>query len=171
MQKASDLKLVLILTVTCQLGSELVLTVIEQCGTGGSKEMSSILADQERPRKWAQRRGEVGSCVISADEYRCTEHRSPNKLWKSNSIFNLWCGTGNMKLYCTLYRVPSKLKSFNCPVWKSLFYFQKHKFGYHNCPQLCIFFYWVFQNCLLIFSFVFFSSFHEAETWFSYSEW
>jgi hypothetical protein len=38
-------------------------------------------------------RGEGGSCGVSAIEYRCTHHVtwSPNKLWRSTSIFNL-CG-------------------------------------------------------------------------------
>ncbi len=43
---------------------------------GGYKEMSSFLADQWRPRIWA-------------NEYTWTPER-PNKLWRSNSIFNLW---------------------------------------------------------------------------------
>jgi hypothetical protein len=33
-------------------------------------------------------RGELGGGV-SANEYRCTVHRCPHKLWRSNSIFNL----------------------------------------------------------------------------------
>ncbi len=52
---------------------------------GGHKEMSSILADQYRPRIWAQMRGEGG---LSQWEQLCT--RSPNKRWRSNSILNLW---------------------------------------------------------------------------------
>ena len=33
-----------------------------------------------------------GSCGVSANEYSCAHHVtwSPNKLWKSTSIFNLW---------------------------------------------------------------------------------
>jgi hypothetical protein len=33
-----------------------------------------------------------GRCRVSADEYSCAHHVtwSPNKLWSSNSIFNLW---------------------------------------------------------------------------------
>jgi hypothetical protein len=31
-----------------------------------------------------------GSCGVSANEYNSTVHRSPNKLWRSNSIFNLF---------------------------------------------------------------------------------
>ncbi len=34
--------------------------------------------------------GVGGSCGVSANEYRTAVHRSPNKLWGSNSIFNLW---------------------------------------------------------------------------------
>ncbi len=33
--------------------------------------------------------GEGGCCRVSANEYSCI-HRSLNKLWKCNSIFNLW---------------------------------------------------------------------------------
>ncbi len=61
---------------------------------GGYKEMSSI---------WAPRFPNAGggSCGASANENSCTHHLtwSPNKLWRSNSIFNLlleeatlfWC--------------------------------------------------------------------------------
>jgi hypothetical protein len=39
-----------------------------------------------------QMRGEGGSCGVSANEYSCAHHVtwSPNKLWRSTSIFNLW---------------------------------------------------------------------------------
>ncbi len=35
--------------------------------------------------------GGMGSCGVSANEYSCVHHVtwSPNKLWRSNSIFNL----------------------------------------------------------------------------------
>jgi hypothetical protein len=37
--------------------------------------------------------GVEGSCWVSANEYICAQHVtwSPNKLWISTSIFNLWC--------------------------------------------------------------------------------
>ncbi len=37
-------------------------------------------------------RGDRGGCGNSANEYSCTHHLtwSPNKLWRSTSIFNLW---------------------------------------------------------------------------------
>jgi hypothetical protein len=37
-------------------------------------------------------RGDAGNCGVSADEYSCAHHVtwSPNKLWRSASIFNLW---------------------------------------------------------------------------------
>ncbi len=57
--------------------------------SGGLKEMSSILADQYRPRIWAQRGG--GGRVAGPKPMStgvCTW--SPYKLWRSNSIFNLW---------------------------------------------------------------------------------
>ncbi len=39
-----------------------------------------------------QMRGEGGSCGVSANEYSCAHHvtLSPNKLWRSTSIFKLW---------------------------------------------------------------------------------
>ena len=40
---------------------------------GGLKEMSSILADQQRPRIWAQTLGGGGCCGVSANEYSCTQ--------------------------------------------------------------------------------------------------
>jgi hypothetical protein len=44
-----------------------------------------------RHRIWAQMRGgEEGGCRVSAQPMRTAVHRSPNKLWRSNSIYNLW---------------------------------------------------------------------------------
>jgi hypothetical protein len=39
-----------------------------------------------------QMRGEGGNCGVSANEYSWAHHVtwSPNKLWRSTSIFNLW---------------------------------------------------------------------------------
>jgi len=53
--------------------------------------MSSILADQWRPRVWVQMRKDGWGCGVSANEYNCAHHvtLSPNKLWRTNSIFNL----------------------------------------------------------------------------------
>jgi hypothetical protein len=36
--------------------------------------------------------GMGGGCGVSANEYSCAHHVtwSPNKLWRSTSIFNLW---------------------------------------------------------------------------------
>jgi hypothetical protein len=40
-----------------------------------------------------RREGGGGSCRVSANDYSCAHHVtwSPNKLWRSTSIFNLWC--------------------------------------------------------------------------------
>ncbi len=51
--------------------------------------MSSILTDQKRPRIWAQMRGEGG--IAGSQPMSTAVHRSPNKLWRSNSIINLCC--------------------------------------------------------------------------------
>ncbi len=61
----------------------------ERLCTGGYKEMS-ILAYQKRPRIWAQMRGEGGGGVAGSQPMSTPVHRSPNKLWRTNSIFNLW---------------------------------------------------------------------------------
>ncbi len=61
---------------------------------GGYKEMSSIVADQPIAPSYtspnAGGRG-VGVAGVPANEYSCAHHVtwSPNKLWRSNSIFNL----------------------------------------------------------------------------------
>jgi hypothetical protein len=41
-----------------------------------------------------QMRGREEICGVSANEYSCAHHVtwSPNKLWRSTSIFNLCCG-------------------------------------------------------------------------------
>ncbi len=54
----------------------------------GHKKMSSILADQYCPCIWAQMRGEGVLRGLSQWVQLCTW--SPNKLWRSKSIFNLW---------------------------------------------------------------------------------
>jgi hypothetical protein len=55
--------------------------------------MSSIFADQKRPRIRVPMRGDGESCGVSANEYSCARaHQvtwSSNKLWRSTSIFNL----------------------------------------------------------------------------------
>ncbi len=52
--------------------------------------MSSIFADQQRPRIRVPNWG-GGRCGVSANEHSCAHHVtwSPNKLWRSTSIFNL----------------------------------------------------------------------------------
>ncbi len=53
-----------------------------------------------------QMRGEGGVAGVSANEYSCAYHMtwSPNKLWRSNSIFNL-CGSQSISIVTmtTLY--------------------------------------------------------------------
>jgi hypothetical protein len=58
--------------------------------SGGYKEMSSIFADQGRPRNTNPNEGGGGggvACVVSANEYSCAHHVtwSPNKLWRPTS--------------------------------------------------------------------------------------
>ncbi len=69
-----------------------------QCLPGGYKEMSSILADQQRPWLYlSPNAGRGGSCGLSANENSCAHHVTwiPNKLWIFNFIFYLWCLTSN----------------------------------------------------------------------------
>ncbi len=58
----------------------------EGLGTGGYTEMSSYLIWPIAP-SYMSPNGGGGGCGVSANEYNCT--RNPNKLWGSNSIFNL----------------------------------------------------------------------------------
>jgi hypothetical protein len=62
---------------------------MQLCRPRGYKEMS-ILADQVRPRLRAQmlERGELRG-LSGSQPMSTAVHRSPNKLWRSNSIFNL----------------------------------------------------------------------------------
>jgi hypothetical protein len=64
--------------------------------------------------------GGGGSCGTSANEYWYAVHRSPNKLWRSNSLLNLW-----VVLYsCTLYVVHVRLYSrMSYTTAKSLIFF------------------------------------------------
>jgi hypothetical protein len=57
----------------------------------GYKEMSSIFADQYSALVLESQCGGGGGCGVSANEYSCAHHVtwSPNKLWRSTSIFNL----------------------------------------------------------------------------------
>ncbi len=61
---------------------------------GGYKEMSSIFADQWRPRIRVPMRGRDSGIEgsLSANERSCAHHvtLSPNKLWRSTSTYNLW---------------------------------------------------------------------------------
>ncbi len=56
------------------------------------KEMSSILADQ-RPRIWAQMRGEGGSCGVSANEYS----------WAHGALINFGDLTPYLTYACTSF--------------------------------------------------------------------
>jgi hypothetical protein len=61
----------------------------------GYKEMSPIcLLTNSAFVIRVQMRGEGGSCGVSANENSCAHHMtwSPNKLWRSTFIFNLWVG-------------------------------------------------------------------------------
>ncbi len=65
------------------------------CGTQGvTKRCRLSLLTNRRPLIWAQNAGEGGSCGAN-EKLSTAVHWSPNKLWRSNSIFNLFMeGTG-----------------------------------------------------------------------------
>jgi hypothetical protein len=94
--------------------------------TGGYKEISSISADQKRSRIWVPMRGDWGGCGISSNEYSCAHHLtwSPNKLWRSTSIFNLWFTSSH-------YRYP--FTSFSPTMHHN--YLQKYLFCFAWYPE------------------------------------
>jgi hypothetical protein len=55
---------------------------------GGYREMSSILADQERALVYEPKCSGKGG-VPGSQPMNTAVHRSPNKLWRSDFIFNL----------------------------------------------------------------------------------
>ncbi len=59
-------------------------------GTGGYKEMLSILVDQWRPRIWAQMRGKGGGggSGVSANEYSCAHGAQINFGYLTPYLFN-----------------------------------------------------------------------------------
>ncbi len=87
--------------------------------------MSSILADQQRPYIWAQMRGggsepepmstepEFIDPVFANKSPKLVVHRSPNKLWRSNSIFNL-CSTSTL----LSTRLPDFLSGYLSLLWE-----------------------------------------------------
>ncbi len=79
------------------------------------KEMSYILADQQRPCKRVPMRRDVGSCGVSANGYSCAHHVtwSPNKLWRSTSIFNLWVLWASLSSLSLIRAVLSKQSSIS----------------------------------------------------------
>ncbi len=66
---------------------------------GGYKEMSSTFADQQRPHISSPNARGEWDCGVSANECSCAHHVtwSPNKLWRSTSIFNLWVRASDCK--------------------------------------------------------------------------
>ncbi len=90
-------------SLTCRALTEANLIYNPSVLNRGRKEMSSILADQKRPRIWAQLQGwgVAGSPQpMSQWVQRCTW--SVYKLWRSNSIINVWFWTWTkyLKLLC-----------------------------------------------------------------------
>jgi hypothetical protein len=57
--------------------------------------MSSILADQKRPRTVYEPK--CGGGIPGSQPMSSAVHRGQNKLWRSNSIFNLWSEAGVLK--------------------------------------------------------------------------
>ncbi len=65
----------------CKLGRDLTKVLFNQ---GNYKEMSAILADHEL------KCGGRGGGVVGSQPMSTAAHKRPSKLWRSNSIFNLF---------------------------------------------------------------------------------
>ncbi len=63
--------------------------------------------------------GEGVSCVVSANEYSCAHHLtwSPNKLWRSTSIFNLWSGSRQVKMVVPYKESNKEVRRFEELSW------------------------------------------------------
>ncbi len=104
------------------------------------KEISSISADQNRHNIWAQMRWEGG--VEGSQPMRTAVDRRPNKLWRSDSIFNLWSMQSQCEcIYWSTYRRP--LAWFS---WGNELYTQYTGFGDGSDTPVKIFLNTVFWN-------------------------
>ncbi len=77
------------------------------------------------PSYMRQMRGEWGSCGVSANEYSCAQ--DPNKLWRSNSLFNLWqapCVHAECVSKCTY--------NYSCETSKNIYFFMENLFFYNK---------------------------------------
>ncbi len=80
--------------VHCAKRKAIVHKLFDLNNPGGYKEMSSVftLCWLIAPSYTSPNAGGLGVRGISANEYSCAHHVtwSPNKLWRSTSIFHLW---------------------------------------------------------------------------------
>ncbi len=87
--------------------------VLPTCRSRGYKDMSSILETNSAlvyEPKCEERGGVAGSQPMST-----AVHRSPNKLWRSNSIlFNLWCKMTEASFNPDVPRVSIASSSYSC---------------------------------------------------------
>jgi hypothetical protein len=76
-----------LVTTDPDMGETISQNQSSQSWPGGHQEMSSILADQERPRN-EPKCGGGGGCGVLANEYSCAHGAQIN--FGFNIIFNLW---------------------------------------------------------------------------------
>jgi hypothetical protein len=79
-------------SATCAAFFYIPLPCVLRCRQGVIKRCRLPLLTNSTLLIRVQMRGEGGSCGVPANEYSCAHHVtwSPNKLWRSTSIFNLW---------------------------------------------------------------------------------
>ncbi len=116
--------------------------------------MSSILADQWRPRKWAQMWGKEG--VAGSQPMSTAVLRSPNKLWRSNSMCDLWFFPLTFTVQHSLpmflrYTIdedsPCFLISFSFSVFWYHLSSKKYSFWWHLC---CLQYTVYYKNCTVL---------------------
>jgi hypothetical protein len=89
-------KALIVTTVHCKLKHATMFSLVCKVflkmiwyGEGVTKRCRLFLLANSAPSYMSKNAGRGGSSGVSASEYTAV-HRSPNKLWRSNSIFNLW---------------------------------------------------------------------------------
>ncbi len=84
--------------------------------SGGFKEMSSILADQQRPRIRAQMRGEWGSWGVSVKQYICS-HGAQINFWDLTLYLTFDVCEWEIPWYTSPWRLPCCC-SGSSPQWR-----------------------------------------------------
>ncbi len=114
---------------------------------GVTKRCLSLLTNSALVIRVQMRGGGGGSCGVSANEYSCAHHVtwSPNKLWRSSSIFNLWQRQTKRGLLYLSWSIASKIRP-RFLLWRLGTYKDRKKSKYLRFSSTV--FYW--QNCAFI---------------------